>query len=160
MKRRFFLKIFGLAALYLVIFVMLAFIQFNDHRRFSKSVGALSISGGIDNQRTGQAQTAGSQIYTLKNDIKIVFSGIEFEFSDETANGLAYIDTEGMKTAAYLETMTTSMNEARFSLSGGQELSFYTNTENKGKELVISALLTGDVEQILIPFKPVHRADV
>jgi hypothetical protein len=161
MKRKFFLKILGLAALYLAIFVLLAFVQFDDHSRFSKNIGALRISGNIDRQKTGRMQTAGSQIYAVKDGIRMVFSGIEFNLSGEIDNGLAYyIGTEGAKTAAYLETMTVSMNEARFHLSYGQEISFYTDTENKGTALVISALLTNDVEHILIPFKPVYKADV
>jgi hypothetical protein len=160
MKRRFFLKILGLAALYVVVFALLAFVQFDDQSRFSKHIGALRISGSIDRQKTGQAQTAGSKVYTVKDGMKMVFAGMEFYLYGETEGGLTCVDGNGLKSSAFLETMTISMNEARFHLSGGQEISFYTNSENDGKELVISALLASDIEQILLPFKPVYRAGV
>jgi hypothetical protein len=144
----------------MVILVLLAFVQFDGQSRFSSHIGALRISGSVDRQKTGQTQTADNQVYTVKGGMKMVFSGVEFDLSAETGSGFAYIDAEGLSMSAYLETMTVSTNEARFRLSGGHELSFYTNTKNDGKELVISALLTNDVEQILVPFKPVYRAGV
>jgi hypothetical protein len=160
MKNRIFLKILGLTTLYLAIFATLAFVQFNDRSMFSRNIGALRISGSVNRKTAEQSRIVGDQEYAVNDDISVFFAGLEFDLSGESGNGLAYVGADGSKTAAYAEAMMFSVSEARFHLSGGQELSFYTNSEQEKTELVISATLTDEIERILIPFKIASKASV
>jgi hypothetical protein len=160
MKRRIFTKILGISALYFGIFMLLAFIQFGGENGFNKHIGALRIHGSFKSRtEAGElSKTAGEQAYFVEDNTKVFFAGLEFQLYGKKENGLQYVDKDGVRVAAYPESMTLSKNEARFHLSGGQELSFYANSENEGKELTISALLTDDVERILLPFEVSGKA--
>jgi hypothetical protein len=127
MKRRLILKIFGLAALYMAIFVLLAFVQFYDHSRLSKNIGALRITGSIGRQKPGQEHNAGSQVYAVKDDIKIVFPGIEFNLS-------SFIVSDGMEKALYNDIIQKWLDTA----FNGWERDLYS--ANAGEDAVTAYL--------------------
>jgi hypothetical protein len=162
MKRRFISRIAGLLSLYFIIFVMLSLVQFANNGKLSRQIGALRINCSLRRQNGEAAQqhlADGGREYLIGNGVQLFFGGLEFKLLGSANGGFAYVNSDGLVQAAYPETVTISGSEVRFRLSGGQELSFYINKIDT-KNLTISALFTGDVEEILVPFKISGRAGI
>ncbi|MDR2658817.1 MAG: hypothetical protein LBC27_02345 [Spirochaetaceae bacterium] len=162
MKKRFIPKIIGLLVIYFAVFVLISFAQFAPRDNFSKQAGALRISGNFEREADGETPKPadGTDEYFVKDGVSASFGGLEFHLSGNADSGLAYTGPDGKARAAYPETMTLSKDGARFRLSGGNELLFYTGGDSGENELVISALITGDVEEILLPFKLYNDAKI
>jgi hypothetical protein len=162
MKRRFISRIFGLLFAYFVIFMLLSLVQFTSQDNLNRQIGALRINGSLRRQGDGvaQQQTGSGREYFIQDGVRLSFGGLEFKLQGSVNNGLAYVDSEGLVQAAYPEALTISDNEVRCRLSDGQQLSFYADNSMGTKNLTISALITGDVEQILVPFKAYGRASI
>ncbi|MDR1362585.1 MAG: hypothetical protein LBJ35_00845 [Spirochaetaceae bacterium] len=160
MKKRFASKIFGLLAIYFVIFIVLSFIQFAPHGNFSRQIGDLRVSGSFGKEPADTQAGQTDKEYLIKDGARVSFGGLEFQLSGRTAGGLTYTGTDGTTRAAYPESMTLSEDQARFRLSDGQELLFYAGSEANTNELVISASITGGVKEILLPFKPLGKAKI
>jgi hypothetical protein len=161
MKRRFISRIIGLLSLYFVIFMLLSLVQFTSQGNLSRQIGALRINGSLRRQNEGVTQQAGSgREYSIHDSVSLSFGGLEFNLTGDVDNSFAYVDSGGLMQAAYPETVTISDNEARFRLSGGQQLSFYVDNSMDTKNLTISALLTDDVEQMLVPFNVYGSASI
>jgi hypothetical protein len=162
MKRRFISRVFGLLSLYFVIFMLLSLVQFTGQGNISRKIGDLRITGSLRRQNEGVTrQQAGSgREYSIHNSVRLSFGGLEFNLPGDIDNGFAYVNSGGLIQAAYPETVTISDNEARFHLSGGQQLSFYVDNSMNTKNLTISALLIDDVEQMLVPFNVYGRSSI
>ncbi|MDR0683815.1 MAG: hypothetical protein LBF83_01620 [Spirochaetaceae bacterium] len=148
--------------MYFVIFVLLAVVQFNRPGNLNRQIGALRINGSIRRQSGGaQRQTDGAgREYLVHDGVQLFFGGLEFRLSGSGDDGFAYVDSAGVVQAAYPEAITISGSEARFRLSGGQELSFYIDNNVYTKKLTVSALVKDGIEQILVPFNVYGRADI
>ncbi|MDR1147258.1 MAG: hypothetical protein LBK66_01355 [Spirochaetaceae bacterium] len=160
MKKRLIPKILRLLVLYFAIFIVISLIQFAPAASFSKHIGNMRISGNFEKKTadTQYEQPNGVEEFFVKDDTLVFFGGLEFRLLGETAGGLAYTEADGVVHAAYPESMTLYRDRARFKLSGGQELLFYANSEAGASELIINALITGDVKEILLPFRALSGA--
>ncbi|MDR2445204.1 MAG: hypothetical protein LBD44_04655 [Spirochaetaceae bacterium] len=137
--------------------------QFTRYLDLNRQIGALRINGSIRRQSEGTVwhRTEGEGREYLVNDgVQLFFGGLEFRLSGSDDDGFAYVDSDGFVKAAYPETVTISGSEARFHLSGGQELSFYIDNSIYTKNLTISALLKDEIEQILVPFNLYGKAGI
>ncbi|MDR2803763.1 MAG: hypothetical protein LBB22_05695 [Treponema sp.] len=155
MKRRFLSKIAGLLFLYFCLFVLVSLVQFTEHDSFSKQIGALHVDGRLKRPQTAseEERSAANQGYLLEDGARAVFGGLEFWLAGKSGGGLTYINLDGSTVESYPESVSFSNDEARFRLSGGQELVFYVNNEAGMKELMLSALISGGVKEILVPFR-------
>jgi hypothetical protein len=158
MKKRILPKILGLLVLYFVIFIVLSLVQFAQPISFSRHIGNLRISGNFEKKTasTQYEQANGVEEFFIKGDTLVFFGGLEFRLFGETNSGLAYTEADGVH-AAYPESMTLYKDRVRFKLSDGQELLFRANSEAGDNELIINALVTGDIKEILLPFRVLGR---
>jgi hypothetical protein len=159
MKKRLIPKILGLLVLYFVIFIVISLVQFAPALSFSRHIGNLRISGNFEKKTAGTQYEYpnGVEEFFVKGDTLVFFGGLEFRLFGENNDGLTYTGTDGVIHAAYPESMTLYKDRARFELSGGQELLFHANSEAGVNELIINSLVTGDVKEILLPFRVIGK---
>ena len=160
MKKPLASRIFGLAVLYLAVFVVLVLMQFSNKGNFTLTTGSMTIRG-----RYSQAPSAASQYsYGEKNEldwlgvtggIKIFYGGVEFNLSQDNGKGMVLTGIDGASTQSSPDFMVIDEDTARFSLPDGTTLVFSSFNSEKGSGLQISAELAEDTFEAAIPV--VHR---
>jgi len=146
MKKTLASRIAGLAALYCVVFVVLATLQFSGKGNFSLSAGAMTIKGRYL-QTEASEETEGQSV---TGGIKIFFGGLEFSLKEDREKGLL-INEDGRLVAVNPELMTIGEDEIRFGLPGGSSVIFSSTESEKGQKLQITAELGEDAAEIIIP---------
>lgn len=160
MKRRLVTRILGLLSLYCAIFIALLFVQFAPYGSFNRQIGGLRVSGSFETIPAHAVNEKTDRELLIKDNVRVFFGGLEFQLSGKNADGLSYVKFDGNVQAAYPESLTMSGDSASFRLSDGQELSFKVRNKSASDELLISAVLTEDVREILLPFRTTGMARI
>ena len=147
-------RIFGLAALYCVVFFVLVILQFSSGGGFSLTTGAMSIKGRYL-QETPQAEynpeTDGK---ALAGGTRVFFGGLEFNLKEEREKGMTLTSANGSVMPVNPRLMIISENTARFVLPGGTALVFNSLDSARGLEMQITAEFADNISEVNIPITP------
>jgi hypothetical protein len=142
-------RIFGLAALYGVVFCVLVIVQFsNKGNNFSLSVGDMTVRGRLALNNSEENREIARQ--ALTGGIKIFFGGIEFNLNEERGKGLS-IGGNSSTLAVDPEYLMLSERSAVFGLPGGTTLTFNSLETTRGPELQIQAAFAENINEVTIP---------
>jgi hypothetical protein len=150
MKKSLLSRIAGLAALYCLVFFLLAMLQFSGKGNFSLSAGAMTIRGRYLQTEPAQADEISGE-KRVTGGIKIFFGGLEFNLKEEREKGLFVSDNNGFLTPVNPESITIKDSAVRFGLPGGNALVFNSLDSARGPELYITAELAENITEVTIP---------
>ncbi|MDR3122345.1 MAG: hypothetical protein LBU16_01010 [Treponema sp.] len=150
MKKSFFSRIIGLAAVYAGIFVVLVVIQFSNRRTFTRKVGDFVVSGSFGFPASG-APRDNEQL--LAGEASILYGGMEFFLTDNDGDGsLSLLTFSGEREYAWPVAMTVTDNAALFRLSGGAAISF-ANRHNGGTQELRISIEAPDYQALELPYR-------
>jgi hypothetical protein len=155
MKKTLASRIFGLAALYCLVFCVLVILQFSHTGNFSLSSGAMTIRGRyLQSEQIIYEQIPESGAQRVTGGVKVFFGGLEFSLKEEREKGLLISNNAGGITAVSPEYITVTGGTARFGLPGGNVLVFNSTDSARGQELNIGAELAENITEVTIPIIP------
>ncbi|MDR1177105.1 MAG: hypothetical protein LBK83_16720 [Treponema sp.] len=159
MKKPVFPRIFALLFLYAGIFVFLVLIQFAKQGSFTRRIGGMVVSGRY--RTTEENNGAGIRGYLpLEGEAGVFFGGLEFRLNGDENGGLCLVDSEGVKTNVFPESLEISGETAVFSLPGGVQLLFSTHYVSGRVELQIHSSFAEGIEALELPFRPLRTSRV
>ena len=152
MRKRVLPRIVWFLLLYCIVFFLLVLMQFTHRGNFSQRVGDMVINGRHAPEAVSE-RTVSER--TLDGKANVVYGGLEFRLSliPGTDTGFSLVDAQGRRQQTSPEYITTTENEAIFTLPGGTELSFASQNAGAGSELRISGKFSDDVSAMYIPFR-------
>jgi len=137
-------RIFGLAALYCVIFIFIVILQFSNTGNFSLPVGAMTIRGrylqpdpAAAQQTAAQSteENSGKAEKKLNGTVRIFFGGLEYNVINP-------------------ESMIIAENTVRFNMDGKNALVFISIDSSRGHELQITGQFSDNNYETAIPITP------
>ena len=152
MKKSLVSKIFGLAALYCVVFCVFAILQFSGKGSFNLSAGSMSIRGRYFSEAPARSEE-GILNAQLAGPVKIFYEGLEINLKDDRRRGLTLTGADGAVTVNP-DSMILTENSARFILPGGNAITLSSLKSARGAELQINAELSGNISEMTIPIIP------
>jgi hypothetical protein len=155
-------RIFGLLAVYCVVFIALVMIQFTKKGNFTRRIGGMVLSGQyLRSDESGATAVSGnSEDFSekpvfLAGGSGVCFGGLEFNLRNRDSNGeFVLIGEDDQQTVAIAESMSVSSDAVSFTLSGGTALVFQALSAGGVQELWISGIFADGVAGIDIPVKP------
>jgi hypothetical protein len=146
--------------LYTGIFVFLVLIQFAKQGSFTRPVGSMVVSGRYRiSEEHGDTENIHRNL-PLEGAAGVFFGGLEFRLDGDENGGLCLIDSDGVKTNVFPETLEISGETAVFSLPGGIQLLFNTRYVSGREELQISSSFVEGIEALELPFRPLRTSRV
>jgi hypothetical protein len=143
MKRSFFARFFGFLGLYLLIFLVVASVQFPKRDGFSLRISHFTAEGRYRAPEEGEElPRAGSS--PVEGEVRVAYGGLEFIMGGDSSGGegsFRLLDTEGEGLGLSAEYMAPEEQGLRFYLSGGAQILFVSPAD--GSELRI----TGDFDE-------------
>jgi len=147
MKKPLTARIFGLAALYCIVFCVLVILQFSSKGNFTLNAGAISIKGRY---QPPSSETPETERQEVTGGLKAFFGGLEFNLKEERGKGLIITGAHGSM-PVNPEYLITADNSVYFGLPGGTTVVFNSLESLNGAELQISAEFAGNITEVSIP---------
>ena len=88
MKKPLALRIIGLAAIYCIVFIFLATLQFSNRGNFSLTIGSMNIRGSYLQEDSQVESVQEINVTQITGGIRLFYSGIEFNLKDDRGNSL------------------------------------------------------------------------
>jgi hypothetical protein len=146
-------RIFGLAALYCVVFIILVILQFSKNGYFTLSAGAMTIRGNYRNV----IEDAKADEKNLLGGVTVFYGGLEFNLK-ERGKALTIRDNNNNITSINPDSLLLKDDDAVFTLPGGTRLFFISSDSIRGSELQITASFADNVSEVSIPILPRHSS--
>jgi len=150
MKKPLATRIFGLAALYCLVFCVLVILQFSSKGNFTLNSGAISIRGRYLQTQQAPTETPETDRQEVTGGVKAFFGGLEFNLKEERGKGLIITGAHGSM-PVNPEYIITADNSVYFGLPGGTTVVFNSLESSRGAELQISAEFAGNITEVSIP---------
>jgi len=150
-------RIFGLAALYCVVFYILVLLQFSGKGNFTISANSMIIKGRYlqsDEKSGNDIVNNESSAQLLTGGVRVFFGGLEFNLKEDRGGGLILTGINGDVIPVNPESLAVTQNTARLGLPGGSALVFSSSGSARGPELQINAEFANDVSEVIIPIIP------
>jgi hypothetical protein len=150
-----------------MVFCILVIIQFSNKGNFSLSIGAMTIRGRyleetqlasaavlVETEENTGEEPPDQGMQSITGGIKIFYGGLEFTLKEERGRGLTLVSFDNTSKPVNPEFMILTGNTARFILPGGTVITFSSLDSARGPELQISAELTDEISEVIIPITP------
>jgi hypothetical protein len=154
MKKHLVSRIFGLAALYCVVFCIVVVVQFSNKGSFTLAIDAMSVKGHYNDKYIPDPSSEEEimpEAKPLAGGVRLFYGGLEFNLKDEREKGMVITGVSGSTMSANPQYMITTYNSVHFGILGGSKITFTSVDTARGSELQIQAEFPDNVSEISIP---------